>query len=422
MSYYSTFNQRDTFKLVQRLTSGKFKNEMALLQSLVRDIVEHKDFEIIGGRIWEFSSAESAYILRYQYGKVKKIPDGYPMSITNYPIITQLVKQRTILNVETDTLLCDLGIEVYSVTGVGEVIKHKGERYFKYALGFNAPQILQSFFETLTIISSVTTFALRELNNQLIHERMSDDLLKASDIQRNLLPVHSMEFHDYEIYGVCLPDSAVGGDYFDYIRQPDNLDERLSIVVSDCANKGLPAAIQALFVSGAIRMGMAFSSRISHLMARLNTLIFDTFPFERFVTLVYCELTLSSNRLVLYANAGHCSPIHYRPSLDNFKLLEPTGGLLGLVEEQRFDVENIRMHPGDILLLYTDGITEAQNKDDLFYGEERLCNIIRENHNSTPKEIAQEILQDVQTFSAESPYNDDKTLVVIKRKNVTESN
>jgi len=381
MSFQNSLNQRDTYKLVQKLTSGKSKTEIALLQSAVRDIVSHQDFKIIGGRIWEYLPQENSYVLRYQYGNVKKIPDGYIMPVTEYPILAKLNKQRIIMNYETDPLLRERGIEMYSVTGVGEIIRSRsGEKYFKYVLAFNAPQILQSFFETLAIISNVVNVALRDLNAQAAQKRINNDLLKASEIQRSLLPEHSIEFHDYKIYGVCVPDSAVGGDYFDYIKHSDMMEERLGVVIGDCASKGLPAAIQALFVSGAMRMGMSFSSRISHLFARLNALIFDTFPYERFVTLCYCELTLSSNRLVLYANAGHCSPIHYRPAVDNFKFLEPTGGFLGIIEDQKFELENIRMHSGDVLVLYTDGISEAQDADGNFYGEERICRLIRENH------------------------------------------
>lgn len=415
MSNLSNFNQRDTYKLVQRLTSGKFTSSVDLLQSLVRDIVAHKDFGIIGGRVWKLNPVDGTYVLAYQFGSVKKIPDDYKMLIEDNPVFKEIIKERTVLNYETDPLLRESGIEIYSVTGVGEIIKHQGNRYYKYLLGFNAPQILQSFFEILAIISSVVTIAIRDLNAKEEHKKIYVDIGKASEIQRNLLPDHYMEFHDYKIYGACIPDEAVGGDYFDYLKQPDNLDERLGILISDCASKGLPAAVQALFVSGAIRMGMSFSTRISHLMSRMNNLIFDTFPYERFVTLFYCELTLSSDRLVLFSNAGHCSPIHYRPALDNFKFLNPTGGFLGLVRDQRFEVENIRMHPGDILVLYTDGISEAHSKTNELYGEENICEVIRKYHYETPKNIVLQILEDVHRHSVDGSYTDDKTIVVIKR-------
>jgi sigma-B regulation protein RsbU (phosphoserine phosphatase) len=412
---YNTINQRNVYKFLEKLTSGSFKNETLLLKSLVRDVVDNEEFEIIGGRVWELQPDDGTYKLRYQYGSVKRIPKDYIISISEQPILSKLIQQRTVLNTETDSLLQKKGILTYSVTGVGEIMRTRNGKFYKFILGFNAPAILQYFFETLSIISSVATVALRNLNAQAEQRKIHKDIFKASEIQRNLLPEHRLRFQDYNIFGVCIPDSGVGGDYFDYIRNSDKEDERLGIVISDAASKGLPAAIQALFVSGAIRMGMGFDTKISQLFSRLNTLIWDTFLYERFVTMFYCELTLSSNRLVLYANAGHCSPMHYRPEIDQFKMLSPTGGLLGIMQYQKFGIENLRMHPGDVLLLYTDGITEAQDRDGKFYGEDRLRKLIRKYHRESPEVIAYNIIEDVQKFTVGSNYSDDRTLVVIRR-------
>lgn len=411
-------NQRDVYKLLEGLTSKNFKNELSLLKALVRDIVNHKDFEIVGGRIWELVPNESAYSLQYQFGNVEKIPEGYSVSINDQPVLKQLSEHRALLNYETDEVLKEKGIKIYSVAGVGETIKLKTGKYPKYALGFNAPEFLQSFFETLSIISSVATVALRNLSAQAEQKKIRRDLIEAAAIQRNLFPEHRLKFHDFDIFGVCIPDSAVGGDYFDYLKSFDDQDERIGLIISDAASKGLPAAIQSLFLSGAIRMGMGYSPRISNLLSRLNTLIYDTFPYERFVTLVYCQLTLSSNRLVLYANAGHCPPIHYSAADKSISFLGPTGGLLGLVQNQKFGVENFNMNPNDILVLYTDGITEATDESNKLFGDDRLCNIIKNNADKTAEMIAYTIIEEVQKYSALSDDNDDKTLIVVKRNMV----
>ena len=411
----NSMNQWEVYKLVESLTEGKFKNELDLLTKLVRSIVNHDTFGLIGGRVWELIPEEQCYILRYQYGKVKRIPADYKVDIADMPMFAELSNTRTIIKNETDELLKEKGIILYSAAGVGELSKSRGQKYYQYILGFNAVEFLQSFYETLTIISGVATVAVKNMATKNEQKRMYKDLLKAAEIQKNLLPEHKIKFADYDIYGVCIPDSSVGGDYFDYIHSQDDEEERLGIVISDAASKGLPAAIQALFVSGALRMGASFGTKISKLISRLNTLIWQTFLYERFVTLFFCELQLSSNRLVLYANAGHCAPVHYRPSLDSIVLLEPTGGLLGLAEHQKFNVENIRMHPGDILVLYTDGITESQNMYGEQFGEERLYNLIRQNSSESAQDIALLIIEAVEKFTIDSHYTDDKTLVVVKR-------
>lgn len=411
----NSMNQWEVYKLVESLTEGKFKNELDLLTKLVRSIVNHDTFGLIGGRVWELIPEEQCYILRYQYGKVKRIPANYKVDIADMPMFAELSNTRTIIKNETDELLKEKGIILYSAAGVGELSKVRGQKYYQYILGFNAVEFLQSFYETLTIISGVATVAVKNMATKNEQKRMYKDLLKAAEIQKNLLPEHKIKFADYDIYGVCIPDSSVGGDYFDYIHSQDDEEERLGIVISDAASKGLPAAIQALFVSGALRMGASFGTKISKLISRLNTLIWQTFLYERFVTLFFCELQLSSNRLVLYANAGHCAPVHYRPSLDSIVLLEPTGGLLGLAEHQKFNVENIRMHPGDILVLYTDGITESQNMHGEQFGEDRLYNLIRHNSSESAQDIALLIIEAVEKFTIDSHYTDDKTLVVVKR-------
>jgi len=412
---YEQSKQRNTYKLIEKIVSHKFKSELHLLKALVNDIVNHKEFGIQGGRIWELNTTDNCYTLKYQFGNVEKIPVGYSIGIDDQPVLTKLIRQRTIINRETDPLLQEKGIELYSITGAGDIIKLKSGKFYKYTIGINAPEFPQSLFETLNIISGVVSVALRNISTQAEQKKIHKDIIKASEIQRNLLPEHKIKFYDFDVFGVCHPDSEVGGDYFDYLKNADDEEERLGIVISDAASKGLPAAIQSLFVSGAMRMGMRFATKMSHLFSRLNTLIWETFLYERFVTLFYCELTLSSNRLVLYSNAGHCAPIHYHPDTDTFRFLGPTGGLLGIMEHQTFGVENIRMRAGDILVLYTDGITESQDNLGNVYGEERLLEHIKKLHNETPEIIAYNILEDVQKFTAESAYNDDKTLVVIKR-------
>lgn len=412
--YQDFQNQRENYKLVEKLIAAEAKDELSLLKSLVADIVEEGSFKIIGGRVWELSPENHSYILRYQYGNLNKIPENYQIQISEQPVLTQVTKRRVLLSEETDVLLQEKGIRLYSVIGAGDIVTVDKDKLFKYVIGFNAPEILQSFYEILSIISSVATAALRNMKSRVESEKFRRDLVNASEIQKNLLPDHHIKFHDYDIFGVCLPDDQVGGDYFDYLKNPYN-EDTLGIVISDAASKGLPAAIQSLFVSGAIRMGMSYSLRISDLIGRMNSLIFETFLYEHFVTLFYCELSLSSNRLVLYANAGHCAPIHYHPGIDEFKSLGPTGGLLGIMPVQKYGVENIRMRHGDILLLFTDGISEAMNAGKELYGEERLKELIKKNQDLSAKEICYSIIEDVQKFTSDSSYTDDRTIVVVKR-------
>lgn len=402
--------QRESYKLVHRLLSGQFEDEFELLKSLVRHIVDRPEFTAKGGRIWELDGSDDAYVLRFQYGEMSPIPDGYKVFVAEQPVFLQLPTKGTIASVETNLLLQQSGIEQYAVTGVGEITKRPSGRVYHYACAFNADELNQPFLDTMLVVGSAASSVLRNMSAV----RLERDLNKAWDIQRSLLPDHQLDFHDYQIFGVSIPDNVVGGDYFDYLTTDED-DERVGVIVSDAASKGLPAAIQALFVSGAIRMGIGFQTKITALISRLNALIYDTFPYERFVTLCYCEFTKSNNGLVLFANAGHCPPIHFSAQTKESSYLMPTGGILGIIEDQKFRVENINMQPGDVLLMFTDGILEAQNADGELYGNDRLIKFLERNHQLPPQEQAYLLIEEVEKFAVDSVYSDDKTLIVIKR-------
>jgi sigma-B regulation protein RsbU (phosphoserine phosphatase) len=119
--------------------------------------------------------------------------------------------------------------------------------------------------------------------------------------------------------------------------------------------------------------------------------------------------------MVLYSNAGHCGQIHFRADKEEFNLLNPTGGLLGIVNHQKFAVENFIMRPGDILCLFTDGILEAMDAKGNLYGTERIQQVLYKNKHKSPTEIAYAVIEDVQKYSIGANYNDDKTIIVIKR-------
>lgn len=406
--------QRDILRIVNKYISGQFVSEMDLLISLVREIVDRSDFNITGARIWRVDPTESSYVIAYQHGALQSIPDDYTLAVAEYPVFKTLPERRTGTFHETDEVLRASGTSLYSVTGIGSIVKRHGIKLCEYAIGFSADVFADDFVHTINVIRNAVNVRMKEIHNEKEHEIIEKDLKQAWDIQRQLLPDHARTFHDYELFGISLPDRVVGGDYFDYL-QAAQFEERLGVVISDAASKGLPAAIQALFVSGAIRMGVGFDTKISSLIARVNTLLCETFTYERFVSLCYIELTTSKNGLVMFANAGHCLPLHYRSRTKSFYELPPTGTVLGIMPDQRFGVENINMMHGDILCLYTDGIVEAQNSKSKQFGEQRLRSIIRKHAHRPARDIANICIEEVERFSVSSTYTDDKTIVVIKR-------
>jgi sigma-B regulation protein RsbU (phosphoserine phosphatase) len=237
---------------------------------------------------------------------------------------------------------------------------------------------------------------------------------RAREVQKSILPEHEYTFNDYAIFGISDPAEIVGGDLFDYIEIGSGGDY-LAIAVGDAASKGVSAAAEALYISGALRMACNFEIKIVPLMSRMNSLVSKIFKDEKFASLFYGELSRDKSGLMLYANAGHNPPMFVRKNSGNIITLQSTGPVLGPSPYAKYTVDSISFMPGDVLLIYSDGVTDAANTKFEPYGEERLGKVLVEHKNLTPKEITYSIMEDVINYSRNGEYSDDKTLVVIKR-------
>ncbi len=408
-------NQRQLYKTIENIASKKFNSTEELLKHVVDQIVLSKDFHFTGGRIWKLRSNNKSYKIIYQTGNIEKITDNYTIKIDDYPVFIQVAKFKTLTADETNKYLRKKGILKYSLTGVGNKVKYKDFYLYEYLLAFNTDERNGHHVNyQLSIIGSAVTSVLRRNKAEEKTKRLERDLSQAREIQESILPEHECKFGDFEMYGVSLPEQVVGGDFFDYIESPEEHD-RVSVVIGDAASKGMSAAIQALYVSGAIRMGMSFQIKISSLLRRINNLVNRTFPYDRFVTLLFADFLNNRNGLCVYANAGHNNPIFYKADDNKIEYLPVTGPAIGLSPNQTYQVENINMNKGDILLLYTDGISEAMNSEYDQYTETRLADTLIKFKDLSPKEICVNVLQDVLEYSKNPAYSDDKTLVVIKR-------
>ena len=154
---------------------------------------------------------------------------------------------------------------------------------------------------------------------------------------------------------------------------------------------------------------------MTSVMKKINNLVYQVFPYERFVTLCYVEVYNDKKGLCMFVNAGHNSPMHLHYSNDAIDLLDSTGPVLGPSPDQEYEIDSFYFEKNDSLLLYTDGIVEAANNKFEFYGEDRLKQEYLKHKNLAPREIAENIMESVQKFSARGKYSDDRTIVVIKR-------
>ncbi len=408
-------DQKRLYRTIETAASKHFDSEKELLTEVVKQIVESDLINVTGGRVWRLDPSAKEYKLLFQTGKVARIPDDFTLKINDYPIFEKVTNERTILANETNTTLISKGIFRYSASGVGHKIKIDGKRYYEFLLAVNSPTIDENLRYTLNIVATVLTSKLNERFLSLSQKKLISDIDKAKQLQRSILPEHEYYFKSYEIFGVTIPAETVGGDFYDYLKIGDE-DDRLGIVVGDAASKGLAAAAEAMYISGALRMASTFQIKIAPMMKRLNQLINKIFSDDKFTTLFYGELSIDKKGLFLYVNAGHNPPIFYCKGNNAITYLNPTGPLIGPVPNSRYETDSINFNNGDILVIYTDGITESANEKYEMYETKRLEEIIKKTANLSPKEIAYSILDDVTKFTtSSSKYQDDKTIVVIKR-------
>jgi len=407
--------QKRLFKTIDALASKHFKTENDLLFEVLKQLVQSAKINITGGRIWKLNTEKKAYELVHQMGKVQRIRKNFVLPLEENPIFDVVSKYRTTLANETNKALIEKGIFKYSVSGIGVKKKIHENIYYEYLLAVNSKELDTDLRYILNIVATVLTSKIRERRLSYSRKNLIEHIDKAKQLQRSILPEHEIKFHSYDIFGITVPAEIVGGDFYDYIKIGDD-EERLGIVVGDAASKGLSASAEAMYISGAIRMAGYFQMKISPIIYRMNNLVNKIFSDDKFSTLFYGEISNDKKGLFLYANAGHNPPLFISKKSKKITYLNPTGPLLGPAPNSKYETDSLNFECGDILVVYSDGITEAANDKYQFYEEKRLEKVVLRNLNKSPKELAIDIIDDVTKFSTfKSKYQDDKTVVVIKR-------
>ncbi len=248
------------------------------------------------------------------------------------------------------------------------------------------------------------------VNQKLREERMVAIMEEARQIQNSILPRHLPKPGDYEIAARAVAAEIVGGDFYDVIV----LDEEVfDVVIADATGHGLPAALQVRDVFTGLRMALSREYKLTRTLQRLNTIIHRSRLATKFVSLVLVEFDLDGT--VIYSNAGHPRPVlmHVDGSVNR---LDRGGPILGPIPNARYSIGIQCMAPGDLLVMFTDGLTEATRDDDEEYGPERLIHAVRTVRHRDPAAIVDRIFTDVAEFSNQTPPADDQTVVVIKRR------
>jgi phosphoserine phosphatase RsbU/P len=248
-------------------------------------------------------------------------------------------------------------------------------------------------------------------HDQLIS--IQSDLNVAREIQQGILPQIFPPFpnrNDFEIFATMVAAKEVGGDFYDFFMI-DN--DRLGIVIGDVSGKGIPAAIFMAVSRTLIRATGLKGARPGECLHYVNNLLCNESVSGMFVTVFYGIMNMKSGELE-YANAGH-NPPYLLSGEGEIRVLPTTGDtILGFFEDLNYQTKSVQLTPGEHILLYTDGVTEAFNYKEEVYGEEQLEHLLRTFRGKDPEAVVNAIVQDVNKYAVGVPQSDDITLLLLK--------
>ncbi|MBZ5552057.1 MAG: SpoIIE family protein phosphatase [Acidobacteriia bacterium] len=244
-------------------------------------------------------------------------------------------------------------------------------------------------------------------------ERLNRELEIAREVQERLLPQELPVIEGLDYDGICRPALGVGGDYYDFIDLPDG---RLAIAVGDVSGKGISAALMMANLQACLRSQATTSpGDLGGIVTRINKLIFQASASNRYVTFFLAEYAPATRQLC-YVNAGHNPPLLFRHGKIGMapERLEVGGPVIGLLKHFSFQQGALRLEPGDLLVAFTDGITESMNLQDEEWGEDALVHTAQSCKGLRAHEIVARILAGAEAFAAGAQQHDDMTLVALQ--------
>lgn len=282
------------------------------------------------------------------------------------------------------------------------------------SFGLLRQHLIVGCLAALALLAAMIIIGLR-FGHYMRGKQLEQQVDLARSVQKDLLPSGRAVGEGIDFAAECVQASQVGGDFYDVFEVEG---DRAALVLGDVSGKGLPAALLMGVIHGAVRSSAWTGSASEHeeSSSRLNRLLCAKTAQERFASLFSCYFDPHSARL-RYVNAGHLPPLLVsRGDQVNLEVqrLDEGGPVLGLLPFATYRQGEVCVQPGDLLVMYSDGILEAQGADEEEFGEERVIRAIRENWNASPNAICAAILADIRRFLGDQAPHDDQTLLVVR--------
>lgn len=281
----------------------------------------------------------------------------------------------------------------------------------------DSPFVLREFtkddLNLLTVMAAVCATKLENARLAEIEQAeriMKRDLSQAAEIQRRILPEKSPDVRGMDVAGFNMACRTVGGDYYGFFPYPDG---RVGLALGDVSGKGMPAALMVMGLQARLEVLAEDPRDLAALVTRLNKITSANCPSNRFITF-FISLVNPATGDFAFANAGHNPPIIVRTS-GEVEMLEGGGPVLGILPVARYGEQRARLGKGDLLVIYSDGVTEANDTAEEEFGEERLTEVLKQHRAEPAGIIVNAVTEAVSRFSAGAPQADDITLIVAKR-------
>ena len=278
---------------------------------------------------------------------------------------------------------------------------------------------LTSEFQAFKTIAEQSAFALYNVfiaAEAAEKKRLDQDLQVAYEIQRILLPTNAPEVNGYQISGINIPAKQVSGDYYDYIAVDP---EHCGVIVADVSGKGVPASLIMAMCRSVLRSQAGGQLSPSKALHQVNAQIFPDIKEDMFISMAYAILEKNSAQVIL-SRAGHDAPLLYRASDKTVSKINPPGMAVGIDSGSVFNRVtgdfSLSLEAGDCLILYTDGVTEALDKNEEEFGMENVIKSIQASAPEGAAAIITRLTDDLWTFVGARPQNDDITLIAIRKK------
>ena len=252
----------------------------------------------------------------------------------------------------------------------------------------------------------------RSIGRQQEHALRDKEMAEAAMIQKALMTCSLNGISGVDVFADCRPARAVGGDLYDVYMRPDG---RLSVVEADVSGKGMAAAMVTSEVRTVLREVGRILAAPGAVMSLANSRLYDDLSSVDKLVTIFAGFYAPDTQTFVYANAGHSVAV-YRAANGAAQILDATGLPLGIFDETTFDEQIVRMAPGDLLVICSDGFPEASNPAGDLYGYDRLLDVINEASTKSVAEIAALLSEEVTEFAAGSEQSDDQTIIVIKGK------